>query len=116
MTCARGDNFANKLGKKLVNELLLTGVARGIVVRVGSETVIGRIATLTDSMDSSETPLAKEMKYIVYILMSFAITVGLIFFAVCFGLGYNWLTAILFLIGVIVANVPEGLIGVATVR
>jgi sodium/potassium-transporting ATPase subunit alpha len=85
------------------------------VVRVGANTVIGRIATLTDSMDASETPLAKEMKYIVYVLMSFAITVGIIFFAICFGLGYNWLTAILFLIGVIVANVPEGLVGVATV-
>ena len=97
-------------------DIVFVGVARGFVVRIGTNTVIGRIATLTDSMDSSETPLAKEMKYIVYILMTFACTVGIIFFIITFALGYNWLNAILFLIGVIVANVPEGLIGVATVR
>jgi len=90
------------------------GVAQGIVVRVGPETVIGRIATLTDAMGATETPLAKEMKYIVYILMTFAIVIGIIFLIITFALGYGWLNAILFLIGVIVANVPEGLVGVAT--
>ena len=39
---------------------------------------------------------------------------GLIFFVAAFGLGYFWIDAIVFLIGVIVANVPEGLLAVVT--
>ena len=93
----------------------MTGVARGVVVKVGTETVIGRIATLTDELDSGETPLAKEMAHLVHMLLIISAVSGLGFFAISFGLGYDWLTAILFLIGIIVANVPEGLVCVATV-
>ena len=40
---------------------------------------------------------------------------GLIFFVVAFSLGYYWLDAVIFLIGIIVANVPEGLLATVTV-
>lgn len=82
---------------------------------MGSETVIGRIAALAETTVASETPLAIEMKHVVHVLMGFSLTIGVVFFAVAFGQGYDWLTAILYLIGIIVATVPEGLIAVATV-
>merc|ERR1711971_966242 len=37
------------------------------------------------------------------------------FFIIAFILGYNWLDAVIFLIGIIVANVPEGLLATVTV-
>ena len=33
---------------------------------------------------------------------------GVTFFLIAFILGYHWLDAVIFLIGIIVANVPEG--------
>jgi sodium/potassium-transporting ATPase subunit alpha len=90
-------------------------VASGIVVKIGSDSVIGRIATLTDGLDAGETTLAKEMNHLIHLLLIVSAVSGLTFFAVSFGLGYDWLTAVLFLIGIIVANVPEGLVCVATV-
>jgi len=35
---------------------------------------------------------------------------------IAFILGYEWLDAVIFLIGIIVANVPEGLLATVTVR
>merc|ERR1711884_881303 len=40
---------------------------------------------------------------------------GVSFFILSFLLGYNWLDAVIFLIGIIVANVPEGLLATVTV-
>ena len=41
---------------------------------------------------------------------------GVTFFVIAFLLGYFWLDAVIFLIGIIVANVPEGLLATVTVR
>ena len=40
---------------------------------------------------------------------------GLVFLVVGLVLGYNWVKAVVFLIGIIVANVPEGLLATVTV-
>ena len=40
---------------------------------------------------------------------------GITFFVVGLLLGYYWLECVLFLIGIIVANVPEGLLATVTV-
>lgn len=85
------------------------------MVKIGGDSIIGRIATLADGLDSGETTLAKEMNHLIHMLLVAAALSGATFFAVSFGLGYDWLTAILFLIGILVANVPEGLVCVATV-
>jgi sodium/potassium-transporting ATPase subunit alpha len=40
---------------------------------------------------------------------------GITFFAIAFAMGYDWIEAVVFLIGIIVANVPEGLLATVTV-
>merc|ERR1712121_408736 len=44
-----------------------------------------------------------------------AVFLGVTFFIIAFILGYHWLDAVIFLIGIIVANVPEGLLATVTV-
>ena len=44
-----------------------------------------------------------------------AVFLGVSFFIIAFILGYHWLDAVIFLIGIIVANVPEGLLATVTV-
>lgn len=44
-----------------------------------------------------------------------AVFLGVTFFVLSLILGYSWLEAVIFLIGIIVANVPEGLLATVTV-
>lgn len=63
----------------------------------------------------SETPISVEISYFVHVITAVAVILGLTFLAVGLALGYHWVRAIVFLIGIIVANVPEGLLATVTV-
>ena len=91
------------------------GSARGIVIRCGDDTVMGRIAALASNVDSGETPIAQEIEHFIHIITGVAVFLGVTFFILAFILGYHWLEAVIFLIGIIVANVPEGLLATVTV-
>ncbi|KAK2855133.1 hypothetical protein Q7C36_007002 [Tachysurus vachellii] len=91
------------------------GTARGIVVCTGDRTVMGRIATLTSGLETGKTPIAKEIEHFIHIITGVAVFLGVSFFILSIILGYSWLEAVIFLIGIIVANVPEGLLATVTV-
>merc|ERR1719449_540491 len=91
------------------------GTAVGIVVNIGDHTVMGRIAGLASGLASDQTPIAKEIAHFIHIITGVAVFLGVTFFIIAFILGYNWLDAVIFLIGIIVANVPEGLLATVTV-
>merc|ERR1712214_261051 len=91
------------------------GTAVGIVVNIGDNTVMGRIAGLASGLDTGDTPIAKEIAHFIHIITGVAVFLGVTFFIIAFILGYNWLDAVIFLIGIIVANVPEGLLATVTV-
>merc|ERR1712055_1055879 len=91
------------------------GTCVGIVISCGDDTVMGRIAGLTSGLDTGETPIAKEIAHFIHIITGAAVFLGVTFFLIAFILGYHWLDAVIFLIGIIVANVPEGLLATVTV-
>ena len=91
------------------------GTCRGVVVSIGDNTVMGRIAGLASGLGSGETPIAKEITHFIHLITGVAVFLGVTFFIVAFILGYHWLDAVIFLIGIIVANVPEGLLATVTV-
>merc|ERR1711970_355884 len=91
------------------------GTARGMVINIGDWTVMGRIAGLASGLDMGDTPIAKEIEHFIHIITAVAVFLGVSFFIIAFILGYNWLDAVVFLIGIIVANVPEGLLATVTV-
>ncbi|VDM39581.1 unnamed protein product [Toxocara canis] len=91
------------------------GSAIGVVVCTGDRTVMGRIAHLASGLDTGETPIAREIAHFIHIITGVAVFLGVSFFVIAFVLGYHWLSAVVFLIGIIVANVPEGLIATVTV-
>ena len=61
------------------------------------------------------TPIAIEISHFIRIVTAVAIILGVTFFVVGLLLGYPWLECVVFLIGIIVANVPEGLLATVTV-
>ncbi|XP_071517298.1 sodium/potassium-transporting ATPase subunit alpha isoform X4 [Panulirus ornatus] len=91
------------------------GTAKGIVINIGDNTVMGRIAGLASGLETGETPIAKEISHFIHIITGVAVFLGVTFFVIAFILGYHWLDAVVFLIGIIVANVPEGLLATVTV-
>uniref|UniRef100_A0A3B3X8H3 Cation-transporting P-type ATPase N-terminal domain-containing protein n=1 Tax=Poecilia mexicana TaxID=48701 RepID=A0A3B3X8H3_9TELE len=91
------------------------GNARGIVIATGDRTVMGRIATLASELEVRQTPISIEIEHFIHIITGVAVFLGLSFFILSLILGYTWLEAVIFLIGIIVANVPEGLLATVTV-
>lgn len=91
------------------------GTATGIVIRTGDRTVMGRIANLASGLSTGDTPIAREIEHFIHLITSVAVFLGVTFFIIAFILGYYWLDAVIFLIGIIVANVPEGLLATVTV-
>ncbi|XP_006989155.1 sodium/potassium-transporting ATPase subunit alpha-1 [Peromyscus maniculatus bairdii] len=91
------------------------GTARGIVVYTGDRTVMGRIATLASGLEGGQTPIAEEIEHFIHLITGVAVFLGVSFFILSLILEYTWLEAVIFLIGIIVANVPEGLLATVTV-
>lgn len=91
------------------------GTARGVVISTGDRTVMGRIATLASGLETGRTPIAMEIEHFIHIITGVAVFLGVSFFVLSLILGYSWLEAVIFLIGIIVANVPEGLLATVTV-
>ncbi|XP_006895523.1 PREDICTED: sodium/potassium-transporting ATPase subunit alpha-4 [Elephantulus edwardii] len=91
------------------------GTGRGIVIATGDDTVIGRIASLTSGLTTGKTPISIEIEHFIHLITVVALVLGISFFVLSLLLGYGWLQAVIFLIGIIVANVPEGLLATVTV-
>ncbi|XP_059269515.1 sodium/potassium-transporting ATPase subunit alpha-4 [Mustela nigripes] len=91
------------------------GTARGVVIATGDSTVMGRIASLTSGLVVGKTPIAVEIEHFIHLITAVAVFLGVTFFGLSIILGYGWLEAVIFLIGIIVANVPEGLLATVTV-
>ena len=86
-----------------------------MVIQTGDRTVMGRIAGLASGLAVGETPIAIEIEHFIHIISAVAVFLGVTFFCLSFPLGYRWLESVIFLIGIIVANVPEGLLATVTV-
>jgi sodium/potassium-transporting ATPase subunit alpha len=95
--------------------LAIDGTATGVVVNTGDGTVFGRIAGLTAGGEEQPTTLQREIHHFIFFIGALAITVGTGFFI--FGLvkKADLVTNCVFAIGMIVANVPEGLLATVTV-
>ncbi|KAM9255743.1 potassium-transporting ATPase alpha chain 2 [Cariama cristata] len=91
------------------------GTATGIVINTGDRTIIGRIASLASGVGNEKTPIAIEIEHFVYMVAGVAISIGVLFFIISVSMRYKILDSIIFLIGIIVANVPEGLLATVTV-
>lgn len=91
------------------------GISRGLVIYTGDRTVMGRIASLASGLELTETPIAKEVDRFIRLMTGISIIIGSILFMFAFFMGYLWFDAFMLLIGIIVANVPEGLLVTVTI-
>ncbi|XP_026487661.1 sodium/potassium-transporting ATPase subunit alpha-like [Vanessa tameamea] len=91
------------------------GTAKGIVIATGELTQMGKIAGLVTGLEKEETPIAKEITHFIKLICGVAFTFGLLFFIMVYFIQHSWLAALQYMLGIILANVPEGLIVTLTV-
>ncbi|HSC91504.1 MAG TPA: cation-transporting P-type ATPase [Gaiellaceae bacterium] len=95
-----------------------THVARGTaeveVTATGMATEFGRIAELAQRVDEGKSPLEREIDHVTRIVAVLVLALGVVFFVVAGWLGMGLTERFVFTIGVMVANVPEGLLPTVT--
>jgi len=92
-----------------------SGTGKVVIVSTGMSTQFGKIANLTQTVHADQSPLQKEMERVTRLITVLAVGMGLIFFAMgVFIVKMELAAAFIFAIGIIVANVPEGLLPTVT--
>lgn len=94
--------------------LVQSGNGKALVYGTGMNTQIGKIVQLTKETEQVETPIRKELKRFIRVISAIAIALGVLFFAISVMLGKPFIASLIFAIGIIVANVPEGLLPTVT--
>lgn len=93
---------------------VLKGSARILVTRTGRFTNIGAISELSANIKQDLTPMQKELREFVRKITYLALGIGIVFFIIGFAIGNPFWANLIFAIGIIVANVPEGLLPTVT--
>jgi calcium-translocating P-type ATPase len=98
----------------LAGTALVAGNSRAVVFATGMRTTLGEIAHLTQTAGATLSPLQHEVAFLTRVIAALATGLGVVFFAIGYAIGLPlWHTG-MFAIGIIVANVPEGLLPTVT--
>ena len=98
----------------LAGTALVSGEASALVFATGMQTEFGRIAHLTQAAKAPLSPLQLEILRLSRMVALLATGLGVLFFIIGQGLGFTFWQNFMFAIGIIVANVPEGLLPTVT--
>ena len=92
----------------------VAGSAEAVVHATGAHTEIGRIAALAGHRTAGDSPLERQVRRVAYLIAGVAVIVGLAFLPLGIGAGLSFTEAFVFAVGLLVANVPEGLLPTIT--
>ncbi len=98
----------------LAGTSIVSGEARGVVFATGMRTEFGKIAHLTQTAGARLSPLQIEIAYVSQVVAVLATILGVVFFFIGHAVGLSFWANFIFAIGIIVANVPEGLLPTVT--
>lgn len=90
------------------------GAAEAVVHGTGAHTEIGRIAALSGPRPQGDSPLERQVRRVAYLIAAVAVGVGILFLPLGVYAGLSWPEALVFAVGLLVANVPEGLLPTIT--
>ncbi|HET6877314.1 MAG TPA: cation-transporting P-type ATPase [Jatrophihabitans sp.] len=91
------------------------GEARAIVFATGMHTELGRIAALSERVEQEESPLEHQVRRVAWLIALISVLLGIAFIPIAtLGAGLSFANAVVFAVGLLVGNVPEGLLPVIT--
>jgi sodium/potassium-transporting ATPase subunit alpha len=117
---ARSEASADELDPLAARNVLLAGTSvvsgngKALVFATGMHTEFGKIARLTQTAREPQSPLQREIARLSRLVAMLSTMLGLLFFAIGRLLGLPFWENFIFAIGIIVANVPEGLLPTVT--
>ena len=91
------------------------GRARGVVVAIGSETEVGHIASMIESVGEVRTPMQQRLDQLGRVLAIICLVVCSIIFVIGLAYGNNFMEMFMTAVSLAVAAIPEGLPAVSTV-
>ncbi|ABC82029.1 cation-translocating P-type ATPase [Anaeromyxobacter dehalogenans] len=99
----------------LAGATVATGRARAVVFATGAATELGRVARLATTSPRAPSTLELQVGGVVRLVTAIAVGMGVGVFVLLRLLGAGLEESLLFAIGILVANVPEGLLPTITV-
>ena len=91
------------------------GEAQALVFATGMHTELGRIAALSERVEREESPLEAQVRRVAWLIALIAVVTGAAFVPLgTFAAGLSFSDAVVFAVGLLVGNVPEGLLPVIT--
>jgi len=108
------ENLEHSRNTLLAGTSIVSGEGRAVVFATGMHTEFGKIAHLTQTAVPTVSPLQLEIVRLSRLIAVLALTLGVVFFFIGRGMGLSFWDNFIFAIGIIVANVPEGLLPTVT--
>lgn len=108
------ENLEHSRNTLLAGTSIVSGEGKAVVFATGMHTEFGKIAHLTQTAVKSSSPLQTEIIRLSRIIAGLSIALGLTFFFIGHSMGLSFWENFIFAIGIIVANVPEGLLPTVT--
>jgi calcium-translocating P-type ATPase len=91
------------------------GEAQAVVFATGMHTELGRIASLSERVKEAPSPLEQQVRRVAWLIAAVAIALAVAFVPVAiFGAGLSLTNSVVFAVGLLAGNVPEGLLPVIT--
>ncbi|HEU5355561.1 MAG TPA: cation-transporting P-type ATPase [Actinocrinis sp.] len=90
------------------------GQARAVVTATGMATELGRVAALSQRVERDESPLERQVKRVAWLIAAVGLGAAVAFLPLGLVAGLSLSAAVSFAIGLLVANVPEGLLPTIT--
>jgi calcium-translocating P-type ATPase len=91
------------------------GEAIGVVFATGMRTELGRIAALSQRVKEQPSPLERQVRRVAWLIAGIAVAMAIAFVPIAiFGAGLSVKNSVVFAVGLLAGNVPEGLLPAIT--
>lgn len=91
------------------------GEGEAVVFATGMHTELGRIAALSERVKEEPSPLERQVRRVAWLIAGIAVAMAIAFIPIAmFGAGLSVRGSVVFAVGLLAGNVPEGLAPVIT--
>jgi calcium-translocating P-type ATPase len=91
------------------------GEARGVVFSTGMHTELGRIASMSQRVEVEQSPLEREVRRLSWLIAGIAVSLAVAFVPIAhFGASLTLKDSIVFAVGLLAGQVPEGMLPAIT--
>ncbi len=107
--------LGDRINMAFSSTVVTYGTGKGIVVAIGMDTEVGKIAHMLDQTDDLDTPLKQKLNKIGKVLSIAGIIISIIIFIIGLLYGKDFVTVLMIAISLAISVIPEGLPATATI-